>query len=336
MICCSNCFIDKELQQIVKTISTNIGNCDYCCSKSVKVVDIRELAETFSPVIDLYEEYKSSSAIIADAIQSDWNLFKVETSIASRLISDMFSDSGKFKKSLFYSQVRRKEYGSSSSDLLTQWNLLKEEIKYRNRFFIQQTVDLETMDELFIDQSIVYNKDYSFYRARISTEKGYAKSKMGKPPAENASAGRANPYGIPYLYVSTDKTTTLYEARSSYLDFVSIAEFRLKVNLNVVQLKSVKDKSPFLFTDLKKYSEYQPFLVELEKDLSKPLRRFDSELDYLPTQYLCEYIKSLGYDGIEFGSAMNKVGTNLAVFDDNKLKCMNCEVVEIKNIEITY
>jgi hypothetical protein len=94
--------------------------------------------------------------------------------------------------------------------------------------------------------------------------------------------------------------------------------------------------SPFVMNNLEKYSEYQGFLVQLEKELSEPLRRYDSELDYLPTQYLCEFVKSQGYDGVEYGSAMNKGGINLAIFNDNKLKCVSKKVIEIKNIIIDY
>ena len=69
--------------------------------------------------------------------------------------------------------------------------------------------------------------------------------------------------------------------------------------------------------------------------MAQPLRRFDSELDYLPTQYICEYIKFIGFDGVEYGSAMNKGGINIAIFDDSKFECVDLEVVEIKKIEIS-
>ena len=79
---------------------------------------------------------------------------------------------------------------------------------------------------------------------------------------------------------------------------------------------------------------YKNFLFELEKEQSKPLRRFDSELDYIPSQHICEFIKSNGYGGVEYGSSLNKNGVNLAIFDDSKLQCIDTKVVEIKSIEL--
>ena len=72
----------------------------------------------------------------------------------------------------------------------------------------------------------------------------------------------------------------------------------------------------------------------LETELSKPLRRLDNELDYLPTQYLCEYIKHLGYDGVEYGSSLHENGINLVIFDETKLECITTKVHEISKINI--
>ncbi len=52
--------------------------------------------------------------------------------------------------------------------------------------------------------------------------------------------------------------------------------------------------------------------------------------------YICEFIKKLGYDGIEYGSAMKEGGVNLAFFDDSKLSCVETSVIEVSNINIEY
>ena len=174
-----------------------------------------------------------------------------------------------------------------------------------------------------------------FYRARISDQKGFDLNKMGKPPAESSVSGRANPVGIPYLYVSTDKNTVLYESRATHLDFITIAEFKLKERLNVVQLRQIENLSPFVLEDfLEEYLKYQKYLKRLEIELSKPLRRHDQKLEYLPTQYLCEYVKSLGYDAIEYGSSLHDGGVNLAIFNDGKLEGKNVEVHEVVSVEL--
>lgn len=84
------------------------------------------------------------------------------------------------------------------------------------------------------------------------------------------------------------------------------------------------------------YITHQKYLARLEKELSRPIRRFDKELDYLPSQYLCEYVKSLGYDAIEYGSPFKTDGINLAVFNDSKLEAKTAEVYEITEMDFNF
>jgi hypothetical protein len=81
--------------------------------------------------------------------------------------------------------------------------------------------------------------------------------------------------------------------------------------------------------------KHKKYLSKLEKELSKPIRRQDSELDYLPTQYLCEFIKSIGFDGVEFRSSLNPNGYNLAIFNDDNFECVKSTLHEIKSVKFT-
>lgn len=62
----------------------------------------------------------------------------------------------------------------------------------------------------------------------------------------------------------------------------------------------------------------------------------EDALDYLPTQYISDYIRSKGYDGIEYGSTMRKQGFNLAVFDPTLFKCTSTKVYDVKSISYDY
>ena len=72
---------------------------------------------------------------------------------------------------------------------------------------------------------------------------------MGKPPYDKATAGRANPKGISYLYLSSDLSTTLYETRATLYDYMSIGEFKLLNNMNIVNLRDINKVSPFILED---------------------------------------------------------------------------------------
>lgn len=178
-----------------------------------------------------------------------------------------------------------------------------------------------------------------FYRGRISDKSGFARSEMGHPPHTKAKAGRANPAGISYLYVAESVDTTLYETRAGLYDYVSIGEFTVQQELAVISLRETHLYDPIELADsdrLKDFVLNLPFLSTLENELSKPLRRSDNELDYLPTQYLSEFIKSLGYDGIVYRSSLNPNGYNVAIFHPDKLICTDSYVHEIQGVRFSH
>ena len=75
-----------------------------------------------------------------------------------------------------------------------------------------------------------------------------------------------------------------------------------------------------------------PFIC---KDLSKPLRRFDTELEYVPTQLICEYCKLNQADGIMFASSLHPQGQNIVLFDPKDAKCTKVDYVEINKVTIS-
>ncbi|MFJ1378294.1 RES family NAD+ phosphorylase [Capnocytophaga canimorsus] len=223
--------------------------------------------------------------------------------------------------------------------LALSWDKFSDEIKNVNRFHFVNSLDLEKLKSLFknFEKEIIRGK--KFYRARICENKdGYQASEMGNPPAHLTKSGRANPEGISYLYLANDTITTLYEVRASLFDYVSVGTFRLEDNIKIINL-SQKTYDIFRLSEMESLDEviiHKLFIEKLEKELSKPRRRSDSELDYLPTQYLSELIKSMGYDGIEFSSSLYESGLNLVIFNPEKLRCIDVKLYDIENISLQY
>lgn len=81
-------------------------------------------------------------------------------------------------------------------------------------------------------------------------------------------------------------------------------------------------------------------IESISSDLSKPLRRYDSELEYVPTQLICEYCKGIvdsdgaTADGITFESSLHKGGRNFVLFDESSAKCIRVDSHEITKIDI--
>jgi hypothetical protein len=339
MYCCPNCFWDSEVKSYVVSYSTQKGNCDFCNSQNTELIVPSELYIFFQSLISIYQPTSVGGLVLHECLARDWeNLFRIEdSSKIKQLLENICREELEQNSSLMETLVDFLYIDELVGNQEINWDIFVREIKFKNRFFIENKVNLSLLEQLLKRHEKPYKKGKVFHRARICDgEQMYEKEKMGKPPIEKSTAGRANPKGISYLYVSNDWETTLYETRASLYDYVTIAEFKIKEDINVLNLRDTSKISPFtLDDDIGEYLKHKKYLSKLEKELSKPIRRQDSELDYLPTQYLCEFIKSIGFDGVEFRSSLNPDGYNLAMFNDEAFECIRTTLHEVKTVKFT-
>ncbi len=160
---------------------------------------------------------------------------------------------------------------------------------------------------------------------------------MGAPPEWKARAGRGNPSGISYLYVSDEEATAIAEVRPYLGAKVSIAKIESQSTLRLVDVaRNRKVFSPFLEPYLEEVLEAFQMLQILNEQLSRPIAPDDAELDYLPTQYFAEVVRDRGFDGIRYQSAVSTNGTNVMVFDQNRTMVLEAKLVEIADISMRY
>ena len=95
---------------------------------------------------------------------------------------------------------------------------------------------------------------------------------------------------------------------------MAVACMRPKSILSIVDLSRIHSVSPFDEISCNVLAANLDNLRRIRRELLKPMRRTDPELEYLPTEYISDYIKSLGYDGIGYESVMSKDGYNVASF----------------------
>lgn len=314
MDCCPNCFSDTELRWRVAKLSTRSGRCTSCDSVDVSVVPAHVLEPYFSLVSDAYEA-DPEGLPLSSLLHADWSLFLVGPEVANRIVDEILPASSGLKFS-----PKKTDFGSPESS----WKSLREQLAKTNRFFPKDPPSLLLMQELtgllVVDQRILPT---SLYRARIRRhEKALKLSEMGVPPAELVTGGRANPPGIPYLYMASDVRTAIAEVRPGVADVVCVAKFEAQRDYKLVDLSSPRHRiSPFnLDADsLHKIRSCMDFVCTLGSDLSSPAPPYRASTDYLVTQYLCELIKDLGYDGVMYASAVGK-GTNIAAYDPGLFK----------------
>lgn len=336
MTCCPECFVDVEIQAIIKSLAQNkVGRCSCCRQENVPIVETGDLLDSFDPLFSLYEETTNPTAMpLHTTIQTEWKIF-ANNQTAAKIVTHLLSDYS--DKSLKGNHVKLKNDGTTGSDEI--WQSFVDEIKHTNRFFINNNAIVrDIVSKLLQRHTKILKAGTSFYRARICDSKnGFSNpDDLGRPPHAKAAPGRANPQGISYLYLANNLKTTLFEVRASYLDYVCIGTFELQKDITIVSLNDIQHISPFIEDiNLQEYVQNKTILNHFREALSKPLRKTDSDLEYLPTQYLCEYIKaSLKVQGVEYASAMYKGGINYAFFEDQDFRCTQTQTVEVTKIDM--
>jgi len=336
-------------------MSTIVGDCDFCESTGVVIINCEALTESFEPLFDLYVNHSTAinslkidkPFLLHEHLTLYWpklfNTSKLKRKDVKQLVHHIGREYWLATKDLFEKPVELLAFVENdkpySSDLELQWDFFAEGIKHKNRFFLSDALDLDVLESTLLRFAKTYPPGHEFYRARISEEE-LTCSQLGKPPVERATPGRANPVGIPYLYVSDSEKTTLYETRISLHESISVGRFVLIKPLQVISLKNISSHGPYEIQDMdfavEEFVEIRPYLIKLEDELSRPVRKQDVHLDYLPTQFLCEYIKSEGFDAVEYRSAMNAEGYNLAIFNDDKLSCAGTKFLKINRLQYSY
>ena len=123
----------------------------------------------------------------------------------------------------------------------------------------------------------------------------------------------------------------------------SIGTFKQLKPIKVVDLQQLYKISSFKAdADCMALAINREHLLKLNQEMSRTMRRGDSPLDYLPTQYICDFIMSIVdkdgqpvFDGIEYQSAMHERGSNLVIFDPDSFKCTYSRTYEVTKLRYT-
>lgn len=180
------------------------------------------------------------------------------------------------------------------------------EIQFRNRN-PSDIKALKLMNDIWTNPERKLKKGTPLYRCRlihdmttVNTEEnfyGYGKKGSFVPPPNATRDMRANYRYIPYLYCANNPYTALVEVRPRLGANVSIATIEVKEEITLLDF--TLNKIPKNMNDAK-----LNFFADLSMLFSKPVASDDDILDYIPTQFIAEYAKKLGYDGIAFRSSL--------------------------------
>ena len=312
------------------------GSCEISGSRD-HLIDTLLLSEFFGALFSVFEE-DGKGRSLWQAVQDDWNLVKDNRQaeiVIERILDEL---------NLPLSAKTNVGYIAEVIEPCSRWKDIKSSLRTERRFFAGDLIQDDDKWDVFFASNITIKAGTIFKRARINEDdkKLYSEEKdLGMPPADKATAGRANTYGIPYLYLGEDDLTVMYESRALVNDILSVATFETTRDLDVVDFTAKPDlfavfqqSKDDLITAIQRYV----FLSEVSKDMSKAVRRYDNkEIDYLSTQFVCEYIRLVtAAKGLVFQSAQYPEGKNTVLFDDKNVKFLGVVHKEVGSVTMTY
>lgn len=254
---------------------------------------------------------------------------------------DPFCTSGFFDAGHLYMPIEELEVADT---LTNRWNGLVDELKYQRRFFsesvrsffdavfgaVENITSIQTSPTRF--QRVVRHEDTGlvFYRSRIvGTAQipevlGDPYKHVGPVPKQKSRAGRMNAEGVVVLYCSMEEQTAIAELRPAIGQISAVIELHSSRPLRLLDFRlferALDDGWAGLLDPQREATlATRKFLRTLHALISKPVVP-GKEADYLITQTMSEYlayVRQPGFDGIVFGSAQRRSGTNVVIFADS-------------------
>ncbi|WP_281948494.1 RES family NAD+ phosphorylase [Vibrio parahaemolyticus] len=323
--CCSECFSDIAVKELIVR-EAQFGDCYFCNAEQVLVIQPNMLNGLFELALSCVHETDTGahlSVVYCDEL---------------KIVSERVNKPIELLDSILGESLTAKSYELVESLLEYKglWGEFKKHLINENRFFPKSSLYgqiftsgqnhpssealafLNAVDSLSRDK----HKGSEFYRARISGTPLSAED-MGSPPKELATAGRANPVGIPYLYLSEDEETCFREIKPSNGATIYLSKVIAKSDLKLIDLTNPKHRVALLKfeeSEIKTILKCIHLLEEFAMELSVPVLPEKSHLDYIPTQFICEFLRTIKvYDGLIFNSSYGD-GKNVVLFSEGKVE----------------
>jgi hypothetical protein len=168
----------------------------------------------------------------------------------------------------------------------------------------------------------------------------YSPERM-KPLRGRARENRANPKGIPFLYLSNYKKTAMSEVRPWLGSLISLARFEPLRDLIIVHCWTDDEPPKYRLSTAPPYKHFRPeeqdraVWHDIDEAFSEPVTRDDDLSSYATTQIVAELFRVHDFDGIAYRSAFGK-GHNIALFDLDAVKLVERTLYKVDNITCKF
>ncbi|MFH1561887.1 MAG: HEPN-associated N-terminal domain-containing protein [Nitrospirota bacterium] len=351
--CCVDCFDIEEIKEFIRD-NNQTGQCDYCNSTTIPIREVSEVGEFVMDGFNrCYEDAANSVGYCSeeggylldtDEIEEILNfkeeIFSAKLDDPTNLLHDLVEiDTTPY--------VRKCPY-SMGEDKISTWEDFCTRVKFRERytvFMLRRETSIEQQNhENFLSEVLKDLFEYckttlypgqDIFRARlIASQFELCNEELTSPPSNKAKNSRMSPAGISVFYGALEENTAISEIQPSIIDKVAIGHFKVKIPLKIINLSSIP-KPIHIFNENYDFhfEEFvRPFIGKFIKDISKPIRKTDTEIEYLPTQVFTEFIrnasnykfdfscKGVDYvdykvDGILYPSSLRQGGCCIVLFN---------------------
>ena len=363
---CENCFSADILKRSIRACGT-LGNCPTCHSNQVMTIETEDIPQIapefidwfsdlivcFSPSSELPENFpKKKIQLLKFELKKNWHIFSdlVDEDEIYDIVTNICSDLYRYNSKLFDEPIglllnEDADYLHEHSLMMGKtWDDFVDEIKYHNRYHAQ-TINLNLLEKMLAYLQTTVKCGETFYRCRLSDDNNTIDADhMGAPPQGKATPGRANAAGISCLYLASNELTAIAEVRAGVFDYLTIAEFRLKQDIPVIDFRAIASLCPVgIMMDYFEYALNKEHLMRIDSEMARGLRRGDHSIDYVATQYIADFVKCItvqspdgkkanAYAGIIYKSTLNPNGYNLAVFDQNLCECVSTKACTVNSL----
>jgi len=327
-----------------------MGNCDFCGSLAVPLIDESELAGAFHNLVSMYTEADTfeNGEFLAWLIDWDWQVFdddrlpedKRGELLESILNSDWDDDDGdpRFSATDLYMRVNDQWFHRTNRDV---WQDFCSQVRRDQN--VQFPFEDFMADELAVSEDAVIAGTI-FHRARPGflfdendEREAWSGVDIAAPPLPRCKAGRANVEGQRVLYVADQEKTAVSEVRPAFGSYVSVACISLRRNARILDLtRDLPQLNPFVQDQMVWHREIRALLCALGEEMSRPLERFDDVASYIATQRLSDYIRLSNFDGIRYPSALQPAGSSVVFFDPQVGEVVESRLVKITFLDLEY
>lgn len=357
MKCCTDCFKDERARELAKGLAIDDpGTCGLCGNKSelrLVVSDESELAEHFSDLLSIFSPSNGEDDCcpsLYEAFFGTWSILEeVPKTSFDKMIRAMFPEDNRVAK-LLSGEVRfdpspdPEDWYSLSFFGDKDWTEFSRELKNVHRYHAN-IANKDVLNRVFNALSKeITSSDGSWYRARRWNEmplEKLSKDELKEAPESKAGEGRMSPRGVKCLYISSSLHGAMSEIRASRHDDIAVMEMLPTRSLKILDLSRIAAISPFdENVDCRELASNLKNLIQIKEALVKPMRSTDDEIEYVPTQYIADYARSIGFDGIGYESVLHESDetpsyniASFALFDD-AFRCQDIRLYRVDSVEL--